>query len=87
MLRANTRLANYQTSQVKLRRVDKLVGNLTLETLNYDNVGSTAVLVIACNRPTIKRSLDSIFESKPADRLPVIVSQDCEHQDTSDIID
>jgi phosphoenolpyruvate-protein kinase (PTS system EI component) len=35
----------------------------------------TAVLVLACNRPTISRALDKIFKVKPSGRFPVIVSQ------------
>ena len=47
-----------------------------------------AVLVIACNRPdAISRCLDKIFQYKPTDaNMPVIVSQDCGHGPTSNVI-
>ena len=46
-----------------------------------------AVLVIACNRPTVKRCLDLILQYRPsAKHFPIIVSQDCGHQQTADVI-
>ena len=46
-----------------------------------------AVLVIACNRPTVSRCLDNIFKVKPKDiDMPVIVSQDCGHVETENVI-
>lgn len=36
------------------------------------------ILVIACNRPTVGRCLDRIFQFKPKNvSIPVVVSQDC----------
>ena len=46
-----------------------------------------AVLVIACNRPTVKRCLDLLLQYRPsAKQFPVIVSQDCGHKPTADVI-
>lgn len=46
-----------------------------------------AVLVIACNRPTVKRCLDLLIQYRPsAKQFPIIVSQDCGHQPTADVI-
>ncbi len=48
---------------------------------------NTAVLVIACNRPTVSRCLDQIFKYKPKSiDIPVVVSQDCGHKETEDVI-
>ncbi|CAH1252079.1 MGAT1 [Branchiostoma lanceolatum] len=45
------------------------------------------VLVIACNRPTVRRSLDLLVKHRPsAHQFPIIVSQDCGHQETSAVI-
>jgi alpha-1,3-mannosyl-glycoprotein beta-1,2-N-acetylglucosaminyltransferase len=45
------------------------------------------VLVIACNRPTVRRNLDQLLKYRPsAERFPIIVSQDCGHQPTADAI-
>ncbi|TRY96726.1 hypothetical protein DNTS_009596 [Danionella cerebrum] len=45
------------------------------------------ILVIACNRVTVKRCLDKLIEHRPSAELyPIIVSQDCGHQETSDVI-
>uniref|UniRef100_A0A673KK61 Alpha-1,3-mannosyl-glycoprotein 2-beta-N-acetylglucosaminyltransferase n=1 Tax=Sinocyclocheilus rhinocerous TaxID=307959 RepID=A0A673KK61_9TELE len=45
------------------------------------------ILVIACNRVTVKRCLDKLIEHRPSAELyPIIVSQDCRHSETSDVI-
>ncbi|XP_014212920.1 alpha-1,3-mannosyl-glycoprotein 2-beta-N-acetylglucosaminyltransferase [Copidosoma floridanum] len=46
-----------------------------------------AVLVISCNRITVKRCLDQLIKFRPhKDMFPIIVSHDCNHRDTSDVI-
>jgi alpha-1,3-mannosyl-glycoprotein beta-1,2-N-acetylglucosaminyltransferase len=49
---------------------------------------SVAVLVIACNRDTyIRRTLDSLLKHRPSAGLfPIIVSQDCGHTPTANVI-
>ncbi|CAL8248318.1 unnamed protein product [Lota lota] len=45
------------------------------------------VLVMACNRPTVKRCLDRLLEYRPSAQLhPIIVSQDCGHVETAEVI-
>ncbi|XP_034030085.1 alpha-1,3-mannosyl-glycoprotein 2-beta-N-acetylglucosaminyltransferase a [Thalassophryne amazonica] len=45
------------------------------------------VLVIACNRATVKRCLDSLLKHRPSPELhPIIVSQDCGHAETAEVI-
>lgn len=44
------------------------------------------ILVMACNRITIKRTLDQIFQYRTTKSFPVIVSQDCADDATSKII-
>lgn len=45
------------------------------------------ILVIACNRVTIKRCLDKLIEYRPSVELyPIIVSQDCGHVETAGVI-
>lgn len=45
------------------------------------------VLVMACNRVTVRRCLDKLIEYRPsAELFPIIVSQDCGHADTADVI-
>lgn len=63
---------------------------------NYDNYqfnkhiynsSSVAVLVIACNRPSISRCINKLLKyRKSKDEFPIIVSQDCIHERTSQII-
>lgn len=46
------------------------------------------ILVIACDRVTIKRSLDKLIQYRPSPELyPIIVSQDCGHTETARVID
>ncbi|XP_028820695.1 alpha-1,3-mannosyl-glycoprotein 2-beta-N-acetylglucosaminyltransferase-like isoform X2 [Denticeps clupeoides] len=45
------------------------------------------VLVIACDRVTVKRSLDKLIQYRPSPELhPIIVSQDCGHAETARVI-
>ena len=45
------------------------------------------VLVFSCNRPDIRRSLDGLLKYRPdAKKFPIIVSQDCAHSATAEII-
>lgn len=45
------------------------------------------ILVIACNRVTVRRCLDKLLEYRPSEELhPVIVSQDCGHAETAEAI-
>lgn len=46
------------------------------------------ILVIACDRVTVKRSLDRLIQYRPSPELyPIIVSQDCGHVETARVID
>ncbi|XP_068455245.1 alpha-1,3-mannosyl-glycoprotein 2-beta-N-acetylglucosaminyltransferase b [Clinocottus analis] len=45
------------------------------------------ILVIACDRVTVKRSLDKLIQYRPSPALfPIIVSQDCGHAETARVI-
>ncbi|XP_037309968.2 alpha-1,3-mannosyl-glycoprotein 2-beta-N-acetylglucosaminyltransferase a [Pungitius pungitius] len=45
------------------------------------------ILVIACNRVTVRRCLDKLLELRPsAELFPIIVSQDCGHAETAEAI-
>ncbi|XP_076013253.1 alpha-1,3-mannosyl-glycoprotein 2-beta-N-acetylglucosaminyltransferase b [Genypterus blacodes] len=45
------------------------------------------ILVIACDRVTVKRSLDRLIQYRPSPELfPIIVSQDCGHGETARVI-
>lgn len=45
------------------------------------------ILVIACDRVTVKRSLDKLIQYRPSAQLyPIIVSQDCGHAETARVI-
>ena len=45
------------------------------------------ILVIACNRVTVRRCLDKLLQYRPSAELyPIIVSQDCGHAETAEVI-
>lgn len=45
------------------------------------------VIVFACNRPDVRRSLDGLLKYRPdPEQFPIIVSQDCAHSTTAEII-
>lgn len=45
------------------------------------------VLVFACNRVSVSRCLDQLIQYRPdPDQFPIIVSQDCEHPETTEVI-
>lgn len=45
------------------------------------------VLVIGCDRPTIRRCLDKLLLHRPSKELfPILVSQDCGHEETARVI-
>lgn len=45
------------------------------------------ILVIACNRVTVRRCLDKLLQHRPSAELyPIIVSQDCGHAETDEVI-
>jgi alpha-1,3-mannosyl-glycoprotein beta-1,2-N-acetylglucosaminyltransferase len=46
------------------------------------------VLVLACNRVTVSRALDSLLKHRSSkERFPIVVSQDCNHEPTSAVLD
>ncbi|XP_012289229.1 alpha-1,3-mannosyl-glycoprotein 2-beta-N-acetylglucosaminyltransferase isoform X2 [Orussus abietinus] len=46
-----------------------------------------AVLVFSCNRITVQRCLDQLIKLRPSpEQFPIIVSQDCEHEQTAEVI-
>jgi len=54
---------------------------------NSSNSSSVAILVIACNRPSISRCINKLLKyRKSKDDFPIIVSQDCIHERTSQVI-
>lgn len=45
------------------------------------------ILVIACDRVTVKRSLDRLIQYRPSpEQHPIVVSQDCGHTETARVI-
>ncbi|XP_014474863.1 PREDICTED: alpha-1,3-mannosyl-glycoprotein 2-beta-N-acetylglucosaminyltransferase isoform X1 [Dinoponera quadriceps] len=46
-----------------------------------------AILVVSCNRITVERCLDQLIKLRPSkEQFPIVVSQDCDHRQTADVI-
>lgn len=55
--------------------------------ITSDNQPVIPVLVFACNRVTINKCLDNLIEFRPSsEQFPIIVSQDCRHKETKNVI-
>ncbi|XP_054620183.1 alpha-1,3-mannosyl-glycoprotein 2-beta-N-acetylglucosaminyltransferase b [Dunckerocampus dactyliophorus] len=75
---------------------DALYPSNVIKTVSITNKLATSVaspevvipiLVIACDRVTVKRSLDKLIQYRPSPELyPIIVSQDCSHAETASVI-
>ncbi|XP_074107324.1 alpha-1,3-mannosyl-glycoprotein 2-beta-N-acetylglucosaminyltransferase isoform X1 [Cotesia typhae] len=77
-------------STVKLKTEEEIVSE-RLQALSSKKLVNDspiiAVLVISCNRITVQRCLDQLIKLRTnADQFPIIVSQDCEHKQTADVI-
>nr|CAG4637792.1 EOG090X06K9 [Chydorus sphaericus] len=72
-------------------KVDSNFPDQTLkETIPYENKEEKIVLpiiVFSCNRPEVRRSLDGLLKYRPdPEKFPIIVSQDCAHSATAQMI-
>lgn len=46
-----------------------------------------AILVVSCNRVTVERCLNQLIKLRPSkEQFPIVVSQDCDHRQTADVI-
>lgn len=44
-------------------------------------------MVVSCNRVTVDRCLDQLIKLRPSkEQFPIVVSQDCDHRQTADVI-
>lgn len=63
------------------------VNDVVTTNLKTTNDVVAVILVMACNRPTVKRCLDLLLRHRPsAERFPIVVSQDCGHEETAQVI-
>ncbi|TDH04426.1 hypothetical protein EPR50_G00152440 [Perca flavescens] len=77
-------------------KLEQLQGTEKKEEIGVNNELATSVaspdviipiLVIACDRVTVKRSLDRLIQYRPSpEQYPIIVSQDCGHAETARVI-
>lgn len=69
--------------KVENARMQVVINN---EKFHYSN-NAIAVIVIACNRVTVSRCLDMLIKYRPSvEKFPIVVSQDCNHEATTNVI-
>lgn len=82
-LATELKLEQQQSIEIK----EEIVENNKLETSAAPPEVIIPILVIACDRVTVKRSLDRLIAYRPSAELhPIIVSQDCGHSETARVI-
>ena len=83
-------LSQLQQSKVESPKKELSDANLNSPEIENEVAKETLqvpVLVIACNRPTVSRALDSILAARSnGEMFPIVVSQDCGHPETLNVI-
>ena len=70
-----------------VNNMEIIVNKADSQLVNPDKAYTIAVLVIACNRPTVRRCLDLLLKYRPSsERFPIVVSQDCGHVETAEVV-
>ena len=78
---------NTQASQAKLARSSETPNNVPTRRKLPDGSPVIAVLVFSCNRITVQRCLDQLIKYRPSsEQFPIVVSEDCQHRQTADVI-
>lgn len=69
------------------KRIQENSGNESDQKVAHQSSLVIAVLMFACNRVTVSKALDSLLEyRKDKNKFPIIVSQDCGHAETAQVI-
>ncbi|XP_033337392.2 alpha-1,3-mannosyl-glycoprotein 2-beta-N-acetylglucosaminyltransferase [Megalopta genalis] len=78
---------NEQNLQEKLIHSSKIPYNVPNNGKLPDGSPIIAVLVFSCNRITVQRCLDQLIKYRPSiKQFPIIVSEDCQHHQTAEVI-
>ncbi|XP_031846565.2 alpha-1,3-mannosyl-glycoprotein 2-beta-N-acetylglucosaminyltransferase [Nomia melanderi] len=71
----------------KLTPPSKISYNVPINGKLPDGSPIIAVLVFSCNRITVQRCLDQLIKYRPnVEQFPIIVSEDCQHHQTAEVI-
>lgn len=74
-------------NRTALRSILDTQNNLSTRSTFESSLVVIPILVMACNRVTVTRCLDKLLEYRPsAELFPIIVSQDCGHTETANVI-
>ncbi|XP_023151149.1 alpha-1,3-mannosyl-glycoprotein 2-beta-N-acetylglucosaminyltransferase b [Amphiprion ocellaris] len=77
------KLEQHEATEIK----EEIIENNEVTTVVSSPEVIIPILVIACDRVTVKRSLDRLIQYRPSPELyPIIVSQDCGHAETARVI-
>lgn len=78
---------NLQTSQQNFVRSSETPGVVRTRGKLENGGPVIPVLVFSCNRVTVQRCLDQLINHRPSvDQFPIVVSEDCQHRQTGDVI-
>lgn len=81
---SDSKLEQHQATEIK----EEIAENKKLTTSIASPEVIIPILVIACDRVTVRRSLDRLIQYRPSSELhPIIISQDCGHAETAHVID
>lgn len=87
MADSNLLLAKVKTHLKHNSKADDIGDEKDLDSIQSIGTPVLPVLVIACDRVTVKRCLDNLVKFRPSkETFPIIVSQDCGHQPTYNVI-
>lgn len=78
---------NAQQIQINSLYSSETSYNVPMKGKLLDGSPIIAILVFSCNRITVQRCLDQLIKHRPSiEQFPIIVSEDCQHRQTAEVI-
>ncbi|KRT83747.1 hypothetical protein AMK59_4564 [Oryctes borbonicus] len=85
--RQNREMISKVHTFLEYKKRNKMKNESSKQTKKEHNIFVIPILVFACNRVSVSRCLDQLIRYRPnPDQFPIIVSQDCNHKETTDVI-
>ncbi|XP_076237692.1 alpha-1,3-mannosyl-glycoprotein 2-beta-N-acetylglucosaminyltransferase isoform X2 [Calliopsis andreniformis] len=78
---------NTKSVPIEVADVSKTSHNVPMKGKLPNGSPIIAVLVFSCNRVTVQRCLNQLIKYRPSiEQFPIIVSEDCQHRQTAEVI-
>ncbi|XP_006617701.1 alpha-1,3-mannosyl-glycoprotein 2-beta-N-acetylglucosaminyltransferase [Apis dorsata] len=87
--KADTEKNNKNAQQIQINSLysSETSYNVPMKGKLLDGSPIIAILVFSCNRITVQRCLDQLIKHRPSiEQFPIIVSEDCQHRQTAEVI-